>query len=680
MEQGASVSFRFWKSLAANGREPWRNVTVALFVRTCLGFGLCALVQVVVFHAASFFASFFEVARHRDAAGDFSMRIIGLFYQTIQAMTIGALVAMVLSAWHLASERRVKLVLIALIYAASIILVDASFGQDVQRRADVLFNGIYAPFLFSMIVALAATAPLLAHLLGWIVARSSRRVWGVVASISLLAGLGANAAISPDDHAGGHGFAGFAMALAASSLLRGEKRLPQSRHWQRAVLGAALLGLLLVPSHVVRAELFRVTPAFAPWIHAKFRWPSPRPAFEIVVEDSPWMQSRADAPEVPSSQLLAKARAPVVVFITVDAMRADVFDEAEKHGIALPNFSRLRNRGAMFSEARSPASQTAVSLTSAFSGLTFSQLRWLPFGEGNLRFLYAQSDPAPRFPEILTAHGVSTDAFPGLAFLDQKVGILRGFERAELMVDGRRHAHAKPLVDALLARLETIGNEPAFLYVHLLEPHWPYDRGALKEGTHFERYLSEVASVDEQIGRIHRALRRRFARRGFLIVSADHGEAFGEHGTTLHTKTIYDELLRIPLLVQGPGVASKTHDVPVSLIDIGPTILDLFGIATPGTYMGQSLVPILAGRESELSRPIVAEGRLRRAILWNGLKVIEDSRRKIVEVYDLQRDPFELHNIFEAEPERTLPALAALYRYFDAHTLRLDGYEQPYRP
>ena len=98
--------------------------------------------------------------------------------------------------------------------------------------------------------------------------------------------------------------------------------------------------------------------------------------------------------------------------------------------------------------------------------------------------------------------------------------------------------------------------------------------------------------------------------------------------------------------------------------------------------MGQTLVPLLAGGDKELDRPVFAEGRLREALYYGGVKVIEDSRRKTVEVYDLERDPGELDNLFDREPARSQPALAALRAFFAANALanKRPGYTPPYKP
>jgi arylsulfatase A-like enzyme len=152
--------------------------------------------------------------------------------------------------------------------------------------------------------------------------------------------------------------------------------------------------------------------------------------------------------------------------------------------------------------------------------------------------------------------------------------------------------------------------------VHYLETHSPYFAGN-KGDAPFTRYLAEASIVDGYLGRLRKEIvDLGLADRTVIIVAADHGEAFGEHQTWFHAVSVYEELLRVPLLIHVPGVAARRVDTPVTLMDLGPTILDLFGQTTPGSYMGQSLVPFLRGQSPTLTRPIAAEtGRLQRNLI-----------------------------------------------------------------
>ena len=222
---------------------------------------------------------------------------------------------------------------------------------------------------------------------------------------------------------------------------------------------------------------------------------------------------------------------------------------------------------------------------------------------------------------------------------------------------------------------------PLFLYFHLMEPHAPYDRGK-RHGPEYERYLSEIGVADRELSRVVRLVDQKFGDRAVIIVAADHGEAFGEHQTTEHSKTIYQELLHVPLIVRTPDRTARVVEQRVALADLGPTILDIFGVPTPSSFVGESLVPLLEGRDVVLERPILAEGRLRRALIeQNGVKVIDDPRRKTVEAYDLVADPKELRNVFGLDPRADV-ALVELRTFFRHNELAATdpSYRPPYKP
>jgi arylsulfatase A-like enzyme len=152
--------------------------------------------------------------------------------------------------------------------------------------------------------------------------------------------------------------------------------------------------------------------------------------------------------------------------------------------------------------------------------------------------------------------------------------------------------------------------------------------------------------------------------RTVFISGSDHGEGFNKHkGLRAHNTHLYEEVIHVPMFFRVPGLEGKAIDTMVSAIDLGPTILDLFGLPTPGPYMGQSLVPALAGEEVNLSRPILASTLKqfnKTALYQPPFKLIVNHRKNIAEVYDLSKDPDERDNLADTMADEMLKDLDAL--------------------
>jgi len=413
------------------------------------------------------------------------------------------------------------------------------------------------------------------------------------------------------------------------------------------------------------------TTVFAPY--ARRIWPER--AFEKCIPDEQraWFEPRESVPAIPSTSALAPPN-PIVILLGVDSMRADILSN-ERYRERLPELFRLRDDSIEFDNARSPGSSTAPAIAAIFSGVYYSQLYWSRISERD-ELPYPWEDKTPRFPEALQAAGVRTITFDAAGWLINRYGIVRGFDeettlRPTYAPAGAMESHAE-------ARLQPSNvTGPTFLYLHFLDAHFPYGHGP---GRPFDRYLTSLSLVDTQIGKLRAALESNgLWQRTILIVYADHGEAFGEHGLEWHGASLYDELVRVPLLVRIAGRdAAVLHD-RVSLVDLGPTILDLLGVATPGFQMGESLVPLLRGEHIALDRPLVAEARLKRSLVMSGIKIIDDARPRGVEMYDLTADPGETKNLYDEDNPEAKGRYDVLRTFFDVQTLKRPGYEVPYR-
>jgi hypothetical protein len=470
-----------------------------------------------------------------------------------------------------------------------------------------------------------------------------------------------NGLVLEGDYPGIHLMLGWLAALLVAHAVEG-LTLPARLHPQLQSAALALLALLSVatlavpPPQAVRRRLLALPSALvAPFVAAlqpesddSDRGPVPR-----EISKSPWFKKRKNAKPVPPSGALSLPEPKLVFFLTIDATRADVLDK--KNAKKLPTLSRLKSKGAWFSLARSAASSTRPSMASVFTGRYYSQLRFKKRGT-----LSVLDDNGPRFPQLLTDAGVHTVSLPLLFRISAESGVGRGFETEIRDVRGASATVTK------LIELAGRASGPTLLYAHFGEPHAPYQG---KGNTPRERYLEDVRTVDRELGRLIAALNDAgLSQRALLVISADHGEAFMEHGVGNHARVIYEEVAHIPLIVYGPGVDAREIAEPVSLIDIAPTLLDLFGVPAPGQFMGQSLVPLLAGRDVSLERPIAIQATHGLSGLYVGqLKVIFDAHARTVEVYDLAEDPGEKHNLADDDDPKVRSAIQTNRLFMEVH-------------
>jgi len=603
--------------------------------------------------------------------GQVGLRLRQVAFAALAALGLGGAMAAPLYALAAASRRRRSWGWLSVYAAFCVVAMEAVLGTQLRRQATSLLDGRVYALLLPLYVVLCGLAVPAAHLLGAAAARAGK--WVSLTLGLSLGGLIAGHVILRDDYPAVHLAILWVAAILGGASLAPWLSCQGPMRWGWVWGGAlALVAWLVSPDDAVRLALFGEPGAVAPFVLAQVAW-RPVPGAEgatapAVVAHPPAVMERAR---------LGVPDEPLVVLLSVDALRGDVVASG-RFDDQLPQLARLRDEGVFFTRATAPGSQTSVTLTSVFAGRYFSQLRWAYFSEGRTRFHYAAEDPTERFPARLSEAGVGTHSFLALTFLSGRFGVARGFSDERSMVTGRRHGTAAEVMPALIDAVEKRGAGPSFFFAHLMEPHEPYDRGAVDEGPAFERYLSEVAVVDHWLRRLVVALRRHHRDRGYLVVTADHGEAFGEHGTRFHTKTLYQELIAVPLILHGPGLLPRRIDERVTLIDLGPTISHLFGVEPPPGQMGISLLPLARGIPSVATRPVVAEGRLRRAMFRGDLKVIEDTVRQTVEGYDLGADPHELHNLFDDGHPEAAELLGEMRAFFAAH--RIPGYEPPYKP
>lgn len=626
-------------------------------------------------------------------------RILHHFYDIGHLLTLGCTTALFI---HLISRTAPKQRNIHLpaLTATALIAAPTTLAPDFTGFAQTLSK--YAPLAtLRWLLPMAAALSLpIAAILGTLANRPYLR-W-IALSLACMATL-SNFIALRNDYLGIHLYltaAALTLAVTAFAGAPLPRRLLKPSHPKRRTLYAiaaawAALSLIVWPSNTVILQLFFLETQIAtPWLAraraAFLGWNTPvDPAsFDPETLTKPYFPNTApqtagyfrerppSLPPRPINNTFKLFPNPVVILITIDSARAEVF-QGDKYKELFPNLFQLRDTGLQFTQARSPGAQTYSVLTSIFTGKYFSQQRWAPHKNGKSK-RWPHQDTSPGFPAMLTNAGILSKHLATEDVLMSDYGCARGFGE-EIHIGNTPPASAviDKAIETLKARRHT-GN--LFLYMHLLDAHAPYDRAGT-EGTPFERYLRELALIDTEIGRLKNAvhalgLRRRTA----WIISADHGEAFGEHDTYRHALTLYDELTHVPLFFIAPGIPPNLIEIPVSLIDLGPTILNLFGMLAPGDSMGESLLPFIQNPRHTPARPIFMDsGRLIQALLFpDGFKLIRNKRRGTLELYDIQNDPGELNNLSDSRPEDTQQRHQILHTFFGTHTLREDGYTPPY--
>lgn len=332
-----------------------------------------------------------------------------------------------------------------------------------------------------------------------------------------------------------------------------------------------------------------------------------------------------------------------VLLVTIDALRADRLRAFGGTGVT-PRLDELAQQSLVFRRAYTATPHTSYALASLMTSKYVGDIARLGGGvEGHVTL-----------PTLLRAHGYRTAAFypPSIFFVDgERFGALAkerfGFEYAKVMF-ADAHARVAQLASYLA---EAPPGHPVFAWVHLFEPHEPYDpppafaRGDSPEA----RYDGEVATADDATGGLVAAFRR--ARPdATVIVAADHGEEFGDHGGEHHGTTLFDEQVRVPLLWSSPGVSPGVAERAMESVDIGTTLLAALGVPRDARMRGADLGGVLAGTGR-------AGGGLAFASI-DEARMVTDGRHKAIcnargecRLFDLVADPREREDIAVRAPD-----------------------------
>lgn len=376
---------------------------------------------------------------------------------------------------------------------------------------------------------------------------------------------------------------------------------------------------------------------------------------------------------------------PNVFLVTVDTLRSDHVGCYGYSGVKTPAMDGLARDGIRFANAFTPVPVTNSSHASILTGL-------YPSSHGVTDFGVALSATHVTWAALLQKHGYATAAFIGAVVLDSKTlapGFDQGFDyydnfpphtgKGHWDVEERRGMevvqHAEKWLDRPHSEqsLTTLSAAPRFLWVHLYDPHDPYEPlPPYSEIYRKNLYDGEIAYADHALGDFLAYLRRRgWYDKSLIVLVGDHGEGLGEHKENTHGIFLYDATLHVPLIIKMPQQreAGKVVSAQVRTIDILPTVLGLLGISTSEHMDGASLQPLLAGTAQEGERPLFGETDYPLHFGWAPLRCVRAEQGKLIqaprsEYYVLSSDPQELHNLYSSStpPQQKLQALLSQHQ------------------
>ena len=354
------------------------------------------------------------------------------------------------------------------------------------------------------------------------------------------------------------------------------------------------------------------------------------------------------------AQPAAAPARPNVLLVTIDTFRADRVGT----GVA-PAIDRLAASGLRFTTARTTVPLTLPAHASIHTGL-------LPPAHGVRENGAPLGGTYPTLGRMLGEAGYDTAAFVGAFVLDRRFGLSPGFATyddqiprdpaATERLEAERPAAA--VVDRAIAWLAARPAPnpqppaPFLLWIHLYDPHAPYEAPAEYRARAATPYDAEIAYADAQLARLLERLRAQGQLdRTLVVVAGDHGEGLGDHGEQTHGMLAYDSTLRVPLVVVAPGVAAAARDEAVSLIDVAPTILRAAGVTPPDAMRGRDLLASTERRDD-----LYSETEYPRAAGWSPLQALTDGRWMAIraggatELYDLQSDQRQQRNVAGTHP------------------------------
>jgi len=399
-----------------------------------------------------------------------------------------------------------------------------------------------------------------------------------------------------------------------------------------------------------------------------------------------------------------------VVLIVVDTLGTEHIGAYNRNVDFTPNIDKLAKGGVLFEKAYAVAPWTKPAIASMFSGV-------MPSHHGVLHLNSIFREKFVTMAEHFKKQGHHTAGIISHILLLNKHGYAQGFDYYK-MIPYKNYIHtvisSQKVTDFainwLQKKIKTKKHRKFFLFLHYFDPHYRYNhhprfdltsnyKGLLepcmdinelrrirfdlkKEDIDYliRLHQEEIAYTDYNIGRFIKYINESDLRKKTLIIFiSDHGEEFMRHGWIGHTRTLYNELIHVPLVFNLPGKLNPARiNIPVSQIDLLPTLMSLWKKAVNNPdWEGKSLVPWLKGKgekgamrsissEVDFNSIIEMKNAHLTAVIENNYKLIHDKASDSFELYNLKLDPEELKNIVEKEKERLRKMLKKL-NYFERY-------------
>lgn len=376
-----------------------------------------------------------------------------------------------------------------------------------------------------------------------------------------------------------------------------------------------------------------------------------------------------NAPKQPAARSLDWSGDDIIL-LSIDALRADHLGAYGYARATSPHIDALAKEGVVFDAAYCPTPHTSYSITSMMTGKYMRPLLALGLG-----------DDSETWAAALRRYGYKTAAFypPAVFFIDEEK--FAGFEDRKLDFEYAKVEFADPAlrasqVDTYLQTADP--SRPLFMWVHFFEPHEPYEMHpdhpfADGPSSDVDAYDSEIAAADEGVGRIVAEVRAKRPR-AIFVVTADHGEELGDHGGRYHGTTVYEEQVRVPLVVVAPKVVPHHVTTPVQTIDLLPTVMSAIGVPTAPRIRGRDDGALIASNSSKGADGgfAFAETDTMTLVATNADRLICRRAVDACALYDISSDPHETADISPQNAEK-VHALRALGVATMRETGRFEG-------